>query len=223
MKNVLLSYPRSGNTWARYCLEVLTKKPTSYPESVGDNPIGERLEIGVDLSAEHVAYKSHNISDTDDIRLLVIVRDFKEAIPRHFLEIEGKPPPFMQYFKSQTNGKTAKGVDYIKILQQYDDMVGPKRLLYYEDLIRYPYDTIKSLVSFFDQVVEAQFEAFWKSFDAHKKQGLNAYHATSRTEGNVAKLKWHQSKLGHQDIQLMISHVKTNYPIIWDKYLKRYE
>ncbi|MBY0110246.1 MAG: hypothetical protein K2X90_03995 [Candidatus Babeliaceae bacterium] len=39
----LLSYPRSGNTWMRYCIEVLTQRPTA---SFNLNPKIQALPIG---------------------------------------------------------------------------------------------------------------------------------------------------------------------------------
>ena len=90
----LLSFPKSGNTWMRYCIEALTRRPTAEynleakPISL---PLGYTCGHSLDLSMTPV-WKIHNKNDLNfagynhnpqsDI-LIFLVRNPKEAIIRH--------------------------------------------------------------------------------------------------------------------------------------------
>lgn len=224
MKNVILSYPRSGNTWVRYIIEHFSGRPTAYPESSGDNPIASRISMPeVDLKAELFACKSHDVSSLDGTKALVIIRDYKEAIPRHYLEIEKNRPTIDEQFVRETKGLKSEGVDYIKILAQYDQYSGPKLLVHYEDLLLNPFEEVKKITEFFNIYDDDKYQKFCKTYDDHKKRGLSSYHATSRTHGDTKKLKWHQERLNSQVRKNMTQRLKDNYPVLFDRYLKRYE
>jgi hypothetical protein len=59
-KKLLLSYPRSGNTFLRYCIEYVTKIPTigyrqnnvANPNKKGDidNPINNNCDINLEIN-----------------------------------------------------------------------------------------------------------------------------------------------------------------------------
>lgn len=217
--NVLLTYPRSGNTWVRYCVERISGRPSVYPESKGDSPIGSRMDIGVDLSASPILYKSHNVPRTDDKRLIVILRDYKEAIPRH--QREQEKLGLMDFFYSQTKGRHNAEVDYIKILQQFDNHSGDKLLIHYEDLIMHPRKNLMSIFKFLN--LQNMVGSFFRDYEMHKAAGIKSYHAKSLTGGKRESLKFHQSKIDNSHLSAMTKHLKKNYPVIYSRYLTRYE
>ena len=76
MNNYILSYPHSGNTWLRYCIEFATMRGT-----IGhrDFTISERRGnfLNIDLSLPPIAIKRHEIELSDlhsDDNLLLLVR-----------------------------------------------------------------------------------------------------------------------------------------------------
>ena len=117
----LLSYPRSGNTWLRYCIEFLSKKPTAIPGSknLGGNSICEVIpNMGVDIKAHPICGKSHNTLDLNKKhKVIVLVRDYKEAIVRHYKMLAKDTCAIKKQFLLATTGKSRSGVDYIKILE----------------------------------------------------------------------------------------------------------
>jgi hypothetical protein len=216
--NVLLTYPRSGNTWIRYCVEYISGRPSVYPESKGDSPIGSRMNIGVDLSLDPILYKSHNIQSVSDKRLILVVRDYKEAIPRH--QKEQKVLDLMSFFYSQTQGRHNSEVDYVKILQQFDSKQGNKLLVYYEDIVAKPKESLLSIFEFLD--IHHLTENFFDKYEEHQQAGIKAYHAESQTQGKKEHLKYHQSKIKKQHLVAMTAHMKK-CPVIYGRYLERYE
>jgi hypothetical protein len=216
--NVLLTYPRSGNTWVRYCVEYISGRPSVYPESKGDNPIGSRMDIGVDLSADPILYKSHNVQSVSDKRLILVVRDYKEAIPRH--QKEQKKRGLMDFFYWQTQGRHNPEVDYVKILQQFDGKQGDKLLVYYEDIIAKPKESLSSIFEFLD--IHHLAVEFFDKYEEHQQAGIKAYHTKSQTQGKKENLKYHQSRIKKQHLAAMTAHMKK-YPVIYSRYLERYE
>lgn len=220
----LLSYPRSGNTWLRYCIEFLSKKPTANPKSklAGGNSICQVIpNMGVDLNAASICSKSHNTTDINNRhKIIVLVRDYKESIVRHYNILPKKQ--IYQTFLKETSGKKRTGVDYIKILEFFDEFEGEKILIYYEDLILNPSDSILKVLDFLE-IDHLYVKEFFKKYKFHHSQGLKSYHGGSFTKGAANKLKAHQNSLSSTTLAKMTNSLKTNHKYIFDKYLKRYE
>src|SRR3989304_1536731 len=94
--NLLLSFPRSGNTWVRYIFEFITKQPTSQgivndcqDGILKEDCLSLKLNLGVDISKKCILIKRHRADFTwdswtkDNCKLLFLLRDYKEAIIRH--------------------------------------------------------------------------------------------------------------------------------------------
>jgi len=79
--NWLISHPKSGSNWIRYCVEYLTGKPTQ-----GQN---KRLENGNDGPPENwVLRRSHHVpKELDkDSKVVILLRNYKELICRPGME-----------------------------------------------------------------------------------------------------------------------------------------
>jgi len=223
---VLLSYPRSGNTWLRYCIEFLSKRPTAIPGSKqqGGNPVSEVIKgMGVNLKATPICSKSHNIGDISERhKLIVIVRDYKEAIVRHYKNISNNHKELKKVFLRETEGSIRTGVDYTKILEFYDAHTGDKTLVYYEDLITKPKKSILQVIDFLE-VDHKYMNEFFNKYNFHKNQGIKSYHGGSFTHGDSNRLREHQNALPQEMLVFMTDAMKNRHPEIFNKYLKRYE
>lgn len=215
----ILAFPRSGSTWMRYCVEFLSKKKTGYPGSPnpGDNPISEIINgMGVDTNAPSILYKTHNIKNfgPKQDKLIIIVRDYKEVIPRH-LGLDN----LMEKFINSTRGMSNPGVDYLKIVEQYDQLESEKLLVYYEDFISKPETELRRVLKFLD-VDETHLQSFVENYEFHQKQGIKAYHGRSFTKG-TGKSFW-QDKIPSNTLNSMTIHLKKTNGPLFEKYLKRY-
>jgi len=151
----------------------------------------------------------------------VLVRDYKEAIARHYKMIKSRVE-LRKIFLNETAGKSRNGVDYIKILEFYDELEDDKRLLiYYEDLIINPQKSIVDTIDFLN-VDHTYVDDFFKNYKFHQAQGVMSYHDTSYT-GGQARLKKHQSALPDALLNSVTNSIKARHGHIFSKYLKRYE
>ncbi len=223
-KTYLLSYPRSGNTWMRYCIEFLTKRPTIWFETEFDGitleniPLGYSFDLGTDFSKLPI-WKVHNpdvllcnLEDTEQM-LIVLVRNYKEAIARH-----------MGGALNVAKINTQQNRWYFEALQLYEAWNPKKRLLlYYEDLITNPRKVFTELINFLHEELSL-LDEFMANYDRHKKDSIAYYsfHSSpSVTQGNHVIA--HSLKTSKAERIRIDSFVKARYPIIWEKYLKRYQ
>lgn len=182
---LLLSYPRSGNSWLRYIIEKLTEVPT---EDMADNagyrsPLTESAE-----GKTPFVFKRHFISDIPRYtpstfsRLLFIIRDYREVIIRHNEDVS---EDFSKWKKAFV--RYQEGVGY------YQEFDGDKAHIYYEDLVKNPEQVLHLLARFFK--IEDGAErvlSFMEQFDLHFKQSMEAY-SFSETNGKVVSI--HKNKI----------------------------
>lgn len=226
--NFLLSYPRSGNTWVRYIVEYLSKRPTIYrKENIQDNPIGSRINLGVDLDKEPILYKRHWLEPQDFKnqnvdKLILIIRDYKEAIPRHHKEAPGIDfPTLKERFIGEMRGLPNEKCDYIKAIQHFDTWPGPKLLLYYEDLISAS-ELLVLEIAHLLELDQSRVTEFIKDINHHKQNSVQCYHTKSWTQGREEQLKFHQQQLPAELLNFAKQYIQTNFPNIYDKYLYKY-
>lgn len=215
--NILLSYPRSGNTWIRYCIEFLTKEPTlGYKESgsFDINPLGSFINIGVNIEKSPILLKKHETNTIKKIdSLILIIRDYKEVIPRH----TGKELN-IELLRSSINSKYSS-MNYIQLIEYFEDFSGKKAIIYYEDILMDLKSSIEKILRLLNKD-DYLLEEFMNSIDEHKKNSLKIY-KKSITNGNF--IKFHSNKISKNIRVQCDEFLESHYPIIYNKYLKRYE
>lgn len=151
MKNILLSYPRSGNHLVRFFIELLSETPT-----FGCKRNNSDIEIYKNVFPEEVPF---NISDFDkkdcyikyhsppknknfrQNKLILIIRNPKEVLLNH------------NYYQLNIKGDVPDGTSYetyFKNIDYYNNHKGEKLLLYYEDIITNRQNFINSLYDFLE-------------------------------------------------------------------------
>ncbi len=225
-RTYLLSYPRSGNTWLRYCLEFLTKRPTIWLWINGfgekpryDYPLGYTFDLAIDANKPCI-WKVHcqaqmkaagKFNSQKEI-LILIIRNFKEALIRQL----GKSAIEQILTGKMTNRDYPPSV-YFDNLKLYDQWNPNNRfLVYYEDLIANPKDCFEKIVSFLgeDPIYIDQFLAM---YDVHKKNAIAVY-GGSHTQGKYAI--WHSEKISPDTRKKMDDIIAKKYPYLWETYLK---
>lgn len=218
-RTLLLSYPRSGNTWLRYCVEVLTGKKTMSAlrppydtlESLQRLPQMSNMDKNsltpID-GDEIILEKSHKFFKNDEDlfnKLVLVVRDYKEAIPRH---------------QPQLNQGSIDA--YISPLISYDNFSGDKLVIYYEDLITKPKHTLKSLLTFLNEYDETLLDNFIQNYDKHKKNSLTIYdkyqggnRGLYLKEGRVEDLNAHKKNLSKDNLSRLDNSI--NHKLV-DRY-----
>ena len=235
INNILLSYPRSGNTWVRYCIEYITGKPTngacgssianSIPHHI--KPICCLTGMGINCDQDPIAHKFHKINfpvDENDVGLIVVVRNYKESVIRHKC-YDNRSGSFgidnwKLKFKDAVLGESDK-VDYVKILLTYDKWKGRKILIYYEDIISNPASEIGRLAKFFG--VDFDADKFMKDIDLHREKSVSVYKSWSFSSTKGKNDKFHSEKFDKNDLLWMDKTVESRNSYIFEEYLKRYK
>lgn len=223
--NVLLSFPRSGNTWLRYIAEFLYKRPTCQaPMNRCINGIDKKgvissdLNLGVDISKKAILIKRHYIGHKwdnwtkENCRMILLVRNYKEAVLRHATASR----------KNQDIKEIEKCISgYMHCLSSYDVFDGEKMCVYYEDLITRPQQEVRRLVKFLGKPKPGCFDRFFSNYNHHKSKSLNYYKPGAMTRGKVDKLDWHSRCAPQNILDKITKDVKSNSRL-YIKYLRRY-
>ncbi|MDP2685272.1 MAG: hypothetical protein Q8P20_09645 [bacterium] len=224
--NVLLSFPRSGNTWLRYIMEFISKRPTcqapahrcveGFAEKLG--VVSSDLNLGVDITKKVILIKRHSFEyKWDDwtkanCRLVLLVRSYKEAILRHAFASK----------KSQDDAEIDKGIrTYMDCLSSYDAFNGQKICIYYEDLIINPKKNIGGLVDFLGVPKNEYYDIFFKDYEKHKEACLRYYKPGAMTRGKSNKMGWHSEHADPVILNRIMAGIRSNKRL-YNKYLKRY-
>lgn len=219
-RDYLLSYPRSGNHWVRFIIEYITAKPThgcianekDPPIHANCFPQDEKPLKHVDSSSSYVIWKAHTLDELrGTARLVFIIRDFKECIPRH---TSYDMDQFETCFK-----------EYLDLLQFYDSHQKPKLLIYYEELLASCVDTAIKLAALLPDVRRDLVAEFANNADRYKR--INTLATGRRWAGCVSDFQpvYHYRLLSDDQRRLLHSTAKRvfeNYPAHLNKYLKSY-
>ena len=179
----LISYPRSGNTWLRYCIEYIFKRPTIGYTTPGSSSF-DKKSIGnfADIKTtgdEPIMIKRHSFEDgccEENDKIIVLIRNFQEVIIRHTQKTD------IGSFISNLSGKENE-VDYYSILKQYDNWKGDKILIYYEDLISNLESTLHSVCDFLaGNKKEEAVDEIIKNLEHHKEKSIKVYSIHGQSE-----------------------------------------
>lgn len=219
----LLSFPKSGNTWMRYCIELLTERPTasfSLKPDAQELPISYTFGHKIDLSKKPI-WKAHRESEFNfagykysprrDL-LIIAVRNPKEAIARWMTTSNGADLlsfTGLMHFQS-----------YFNVLRLFDSWAPDKRILiYYEDLISDPRETLEKLVNFLNDP-KNKFDAFFDEYEKHKERGLKFYEYNGGSQSQGNDLLYHSRKMSAVDRKNIDQFIKEKYKYLWEKYLE---
>jgi hypothetical protein len=208
-KTFLLSYPRSGNTWMRYCLEYLTQRPTfhqNYQNSI-NKPLAWRAQFEIDCEKAPIE-KVHILEglpyDKSVDKLILLVRNPKEAIKRHEKKI-------ITYDLLKISKL------YFTDISIYDSWDPQNRILiYYEDFIKNPESTLRMVCNFLNEPV-TKLADFMNNYEKHQKTAIGLY-GESRTQGK--DLLAHSREMGPELCRKADAWIEELYPEVWHKYLK---
>lgn len=219
--NYILSYPRSGSTWIRYCIEYLSKKPTigsysKHPTGHHSNIISSLIDLGVDETANPIFLRTHDPKDIPGkSKIIFLLRNYKEVIIRH--QEMSQSDNLLNSLRDHIFGEE-QGSNYLKLINFFDSYPGEKLIIYYEDLISNPDLEIRRLAKFISAEGN-EMESLISNLEEHKKNSLKVY-GKSKTGGNEKIV--HSKVISDKDKNQIDSEVKSRNPKIYDNYLTRY-
>lgn len=225
-KTWLLSFPRSGNTWIRYCIEVLMQQPTFDMGRAELNlptilPLSLLFDNKIDAQKEPV-FKAHFVQEMDlknsfnaKDKLIILVRNPKEI----YLRERGVLPT-----KDDVNDASTWRVllleRYFEIFELYEQWSQENRLLlYYEDIITNPYPELEKLVQFLEGDCAA-LDSFFQHFNKHKQQAVSLYDLHGGCKSSTTDPLFYSKKLNAQLLIDFDDLLATLYPSFFNSYLK---
>lgn len=147
-KNILLSYPRSGNHLTRFFIELLSEIPTfgckgnNQDVEIYKNEFSEKIPFNIpkQFDKKQSYYKYHHPPPLNITakKVILIVRNPQEVLLRHNnyrFNVQGAWDSYETYFKN---------IDY------FNRHRGKKLLLYYEDIITHKLEFINTLYDFLE-------------------------------------------------------------------------
>ncbi len=172
------------------------------------------LVIARNLIDEEI-YKSHDGNvyfklgedipfDAQHTKIIMTVRNYKECIVRH-----------------ETHEQWETSLDhYMSLIQIYENNNRTKHIIFYEDLMIRPAQTIQNLgISY--SIDQKLIDKFCQNIESHKKVTLAA--KPSITAGDPTKVNFHSKQLTMEQRKLWDSYLRTEYKKLYAKYLTRYE
>ncbi len=238
-KIFFLSYMSSGTNLTTAMIQALTKREIAIiggtPKKWVENNHSRlkafnRLNLELDLSKPPI-WRTHNTkgkkgdiirnANQDKNKLVMVVRNPKECLVRQCRYSE---KTLIKSVLTNTGGFA----HFISNLQFFDDWSdeNTKIIVYYEDLLDQPRTVAIKLLEFLEEdqrhldFVFGDYEQFCekviKSYQSQTEERKN------RSSGGNQKI-FHSRKFSKRGMKKIDSHLRMNYPKLWDKYLARYE
>ena len=241
----LLAYPRSGSNWFRYCFEYITKRQAysreeSWETGIEEHPRNQKTEAPTFLSHYHWGHEVYYGVDTcnrnieyypvrsgqvlpwvedKNIKLILLLRDPKEAIPSHMLYIE----PIHQFVPKMWRECHQGFVDWRETVVAYDYWPGRRQIVYYEDLIQNPYEALKkSVIDFASEDSGLTTEQMMKNldelienYDHHKQVCLGQYRVNAGTGASAEardKLRHYANQCEKEDLVKFDENILDTLP-----------
>lgn len=224
-----MSYPRSGNTWLRYAIEVLTQRPTAHHNFANKTigmPLGLITGHALDYSKapvwkvhfEHeLNFPNYCYNNREDL-LIFMIRNPKEALIRQ-LSLRAVLHSTMNDDKRNIR-PYCSAYSYFDSLYVFDKWNPKKRLLlYYEDMISSPKTTFESLLAFLGDSAD-KLEEFFSEYTKHKQTGLTIYNNQGGSQSKGDDLLYHSKEISLEDRQEIDQWMEQKYTYLWETYLK---
>jgi len=213
--NYLFSYPRSGNSYFRYIVEFLSKRPTLDCFGVADKSLNDLYKFDDSVNdKEPILRKVHKFGDlsvaTKNDSVVLIIRDFIECFESNVKR--GVSDSFEAIAKQMLDN-----------IVWFHNFTGNKMIVYYEDMkdeskIR----DILSEVCIFLNIPNNQIDSFIENLEYHRGKSLEGYaKINSQFTGNSNKN--HKQDLSIEEIHRRISVVENMNNEIFNIYLRRYQ
>lgn len=214
-KNLLLSYPRSGNTWCRYFIEYVSEMPTRgcgdaiYDNYTKRNPHNLNYRSIPIVKKEHFASECSNYNPNKD-NIILLIRNPKECIIRH------------NGLNVLSNKKLIGFLDkYMLNLKLYNKFTNKKMLVYYEDIIGNFKIESKRILDFLNLKLD-RYYTFMKNYDYHRERCIEIYSKKQTISITKGKKEIYHSKLKNFENINMDSIIDKTYPELKKIYLSRY-
>ncbi len=223
-KTILFTTPRSGVNLVSCCMLAVTRKPIGLFPNLIHPRANSRLNLEL-ISDLPFIYRTHYLMKSTEIpsdyeRLIHLTRNPKELLFRNF-SISTKK----DLQKTQVQIFLNEYLDRFRTYENWS--VGNRLLIFYEDVIQHLDQILIEILNF-----SSEPPLFWDDYISNKQSYINQIYDsyTNQWQGNhgVSAVKKPEAVYYTKDIEVDLLQyidqiVREKAPIIWDKYLKRFE
>lgn len=228
---VMLSYPRSGNTFTRYMFECITGVSTEQTKYHKDKHIVNRKLLQTSKTSKLISLvKCHNSPNESNNILLSGKFDSLIFLVRSPIESFARHNGYARFNSKKTIDNFLKNENYTYYFDNCNMFVAstkPKLLLYYEDIIldcesyyRKLYEFCEAQNYIVDKVNSIKPEDFIKDLQEHKKRCLKVY-TSSKSKGNA--VDYHTAKIEKENVNYFMNEITLNHPDLFNTILSRYD
>ena len=217
-KGIIVSYPRNGLNWVRYCIEYFSGLRTAGPKK-----IYEKGKLAV--------YRTHDVKRFGPRnscfcafynqkgkplhnKVLLLLRDYHESYIRHS---NNKNRAFPTAEEIRNGKRLFKFKNYFDNLKAYDQFSGKKTIVYYHNLVK-DFTEVTKILDFFG------FSYDLTNFDLeyHRQQSLQIYDIQhkSYSKNNLYDFTFHQAQVDPEVNKALDEFVEANYKDLADRYLR---
>lgn len=220
-KIILFARPRSGVSWLRYiCRQMKNLVPV---ESHHEDVTFHQWDDGVQYHDLPLVTKTHwlPINLENQGKLITIIRDYKECIVRHHCYRRYDDDRTMEDYddlqEDLIGGYSRECWSYVGYLEIFDRWVADqdKLLIYYEDLMNNPNDTIGRIGKF----IGCSSHDFIQNYKLHQQASRQLY-TDSQVSGE--DVNFHKQQLSPMQRTKWDNVLRNHNSYLFDKYLGRY-
>ncbi len=223
----LLTYPHSGTQWLTYCVCQLTYRPAYVLNEKMWDWNSSMLQLSPDQKKaafyhthrpEFLTHVHEDFRKHQNGKLLIVLRNFKESLFRRVDTAE-------KALRLVHRASKGEG-DFYKLIRNlsYFQTFPPERrlLIYYEDLILSPKETLQSILNFTGD--EANIDEFIDELETHKERCFTFYNTTPSLPGtrSFGKPKFHSLQTDQADLKKLDVLFKKHFSELWP-YFKRFQ
>lgn len=211
---LLVSYSRSGTNWVSYILEMVShsKVPDGFTKKTNDqNFFIDRAHNG--------SLRIHRYN-----KVILLLRNYKECIVRHHgMKTIRNASSTSNFLANKKMSQPA--IWYVNNLISYDHFKKEKLVIYYEDLMSNPEETINLLKTFL-KLDEMVCEGFLRNIEGHFNNSLTKYvnkgHQSYTKSYNIA-VGFHENQLTKEEKKEFDDYfLEKCGDEIFSRYLRRY-
>lgn len=205
---VLVSFPRSGTNWVRYCIEFFSRQRTPGNKRLVEvgKPVISRIHDAKGIYFDKKDKKSGNY-----VIKPFLISPNQSNYKKMILLIRN---PFDNYVSQNKNiGMFSYYFGNIEMFEEFD---GEKLLIYFEDVVKEESE-IYRILDFLDINYEDRKDKFHLNFGYHKlkSKGLYEKNHNKRKKGN-------RNELTDDEKNQVINFINKKHINLKEKYLKRY-
>jgi len=237
---VLISYPRSGSHFIRYCVEYFTKLPTYGNEGPLIIPKRQKLWILYRRHFWDVLSRGEKRLMSKRPEMIFLFRDYHECLlsqmkrskrGSHIIKHIRRRPQQTNMFKVLENWKDLRHTDIqtkftpsslIYNLRKFHAYKGKKMVLYYEDLMEGLSMPLANLFRFIDVDLHENLSEFIDNEAEHRARSYGRYDKLQGSLSSGRPLDYHSSILNTRHKRQMDQYFMKKLGPLYKKYLSRY-